>query len=313
MDTMVDLMTEFRSAQPIVRAAFLMCISAVFFALMAVMIRLSSSELHPFQIAFFRCFFGFVFTLPLVWHHGRSLLDTKRFNLYLVRCGIGIVSMLSGFWAVVHLPLAQAVALTYSTPLFVTIGAALVLHEVVRARRWTAVLVGFVGVLVIVRPFDAALSFATWIALMSAALSAAVSISIKFLSRTEKPDTIVFYSSAIWVPLSLVPALFYWVTPTGWTWLWVILAGLFGTLGHMFWTRAYKLGDASALTPISYLQLPIVTVFAWLLFDEVLDRYTLIGALIVFLSNLYIAHREAQIARRAVTDTEIGGDPGAKL
>lgn len=290
------------------RAAVLMAISAVFFALMAVMIRLSSDDLHPFQIAFFRCFFGFLFTIPLVWHHGRSLLHTDKLWLYFVRCGIGIFSMLSGFWAVVHLPLAQAVALTYSTPLFVTIGAALVLHEVVRARRWTAVLIGFMGVLVIVRPFDQHLSYATWIALMSAALSAAVSISIKFLSRTERPDTIVFYSSAIWVPLSLIPALMFWTTPHGWTWLFVILAGLFGTLGHMFWTRAYKLGDASALTPITYLQLPIVSVFAYCLFGEVLDRYTLIGALIVFGSNLYIAHREAQIARRAVTDTEIGGE-----
>ncbi|MBK8283540.1 MAG: DMT family transporter [Ahniella sp.] len=296
------------TTQPALRAALLMCVSAVFFALMAVMIRLASSELHAFQIAFFRCFFGFIFTIPLVWHHGPSLLRTDRFGLYLVRCGIGIFSMLSGFWAVVHLPLAQAVALTYSTPLFVTIGAALVLHEVVRARRWTAVLVGFAGVLVIVRPFDIDITFATWVALASAALSAAASISIKFLSRTEKPDTIVFYSTAIWVPLALGPALYVWITPTGWTWAWVVLAGLFGTLGHMFWTRAYKLGDASALTPITYLQLPIVTVFAWILFGEVLDRYTLIGALIVFASNLYIAHRESQVARRAVTDAEIGGD-----
>ncbi len=302
------LMTPTSLAQPTIRASLLMCVSAVFFALMAVMIRLASTELHPFQIAFFRCFFGFVFTIPLVWHHGRSILRTDRFGLYLVRCGIGIFSMLSGFWAVVHLPLAQAVALTYSTPLFVTIGAALILHEVVRARRWTAVLVGFAGVLVIVRPFGIDISLATWVALASAALSAAVSISIKFLSRTERPDTIVFYSTAIWVPLALGPALYVWITPTGWTWAWVVLAGLFGTLGHMFWTRAYKLGDASALTPITYLQLPIVTVFAWILFDEVLDRYTLIGALIVFASNLYIAHRESQIARRAITDAEIGAD-----
>lgn len=301
-------MTDPRPLTTASRAALLMCTSAVFFALMAVMIRLGSEQLHPFQIAFFRCFFGFLFTIPLVWHHGRDLLRTDRFTLYLLRCGIGILSMLSGFWALVHLPLAQAVALTYSTPLFVTIGAAIVLHEVVRARRWTAVLVGFVGVLVIVRPFDTTLSFATWVALASAALSAAVSISIKFLSRTEKPDTIVFYSSAIWVPLSLVPALMHWTTPTGWTWLWVVLAGLFGTLGHMFWTRAYKIGDASALTPITYLQLPIVAVFAWWLFGETLDGYTLAGALIVFGSNLYIAHREAQVARRTVTDAEIGGD-----
>ncbi len=287
------------------RAVALMVVSSVLFGCMAITIRLASHQLHAFEIAFFRNFFGFVFALPLLARSGLGVLKTNKLPLYFLRCCIGIVSMLSGFWALVHLPLAQAVALTYSTPLFVTIGAVLVLGEVVRARRWTAVLVGFIGVLIIVRPWGHAFSTAALVALLAAAMSASVAISIKFLSRTEAPDAIVIWTTMIWVPLSLVPALFVWQWPDPWSWLWVVLAGGFGTVAHMAWTRALKIGDASALTPISFVQLPIVALLAWMLFDETLDRWTALGSAIIFASNIYIARREAKLHRPAVTDPEM--------
>jgi drug/metabolite transporter (DMT)-like permease len=289
-------------------ASLLMIASAMLFGMMAITIRYASAELHPFEIAFFRNLFGLLFALPLLLRAGPGLLKTSKLPLYLVRCAIGMVSMLCGFWAIVNLPLAQAVALSYSTPLFVTIGAVLVLHEVVRARRWSAVLIGFIGVLVIVRPGSEGFTAGSLVAVTAAIFSASVAISIKFLSRTEPADAIVLYTTMIWVPMSLVPALFYWTWPSPAGWGWVILAGFFGTAAHMCWTRAFKLGDASALTPLSFVQLPIVAVLAWLLFDEAMTRYTAIGAAIIFGSNFYIARREAQLARRAVTDRDIGSD-----
>jgi drug/metabolite transporter (DMT)-like permease len=291
-----------------VTATLLMLSSAVMFGLMAITIRYASDELHPFEIAFFRNLFGLMFALPLLFRAGPGLLRTRKLPLYLLRCAIGMVSMLCGFWAIVNLPLAQAVALSYSTPLFVTIGAVLVLHEVVRARRWSAVLIGFIGVLVIVRPFGVDFSAGSLVAVTAAVFSASVAISIKFLSRTEAPDAIVLYTTMIWVPMSLIPALFFWTWPSPAAWGWVVMTGFFGTAAHMCWTRAFKLGDASALTPLSFVQLPIVAALAWLLFDEVLDRWTALGAAIIFASSFYIAHREARIARRAVTDREIGSD-----
>ncbi|HLU14183.1 MAG TPA: DMT family transporter [Arenimonas sp.] len=287
------------------RAVLLMVASTVAFGLMAVCIRLASSQLHPFEIAFFRNFFGLVFVLPLLFRHGPGILRTNKLWLYITRCLIGIASMLAGFWAIVHLPLAQAVALSYSTPLFVTIGAVLVLGEVVRARRWTAVAVGFIGMLLIVRPGTDAFTAASLVAVGAAVASGSVAISIKFLSRTEHPDTIVLYTTLIWVPMSLLPALAVWETPAGITWLWIVLAGFLGSTGHMFWTRALKLGDASLLTPISFLQIVVVSVAGWALFGEVLDRWTVLGAAVIFGSNVYIARREAKLARQAVTDPEI--------
>jgi drug/metabolite transporter (DMT)-like permease len=283
------------------RAARLMLGSTLLFGLMAVSIRLASATLHTFEVAFFRNFFGLLAALPLLLRHGPGLLRTTQFPRYLFRCLVGICSMLAGFWAIGHLPLAQAVALSYSTPLFATIAAAALLGEQVRARRWAAVVLGFIGVLVVVHPGQADFSTGTLVALLAALLSSIVAIQIKQLSATEPADRIVIYTTLLWVPMSLVPAWGVWQWPQGIAWAWVVAAGVFGTGGHMLWTRALKLGEVSALTPISFMQLPVVAVFGWLLFGETLDRWTLLGALVILGANAYIAHREAVLARGAAS------------
>lgn len=282
-----------------------MTASTVLFGLMAVCIRLASKQLHAFEIAFFRNFFGFIFTLPLLFRHGPGLLRTHKLGLYFFRCCIGVVSMLSGFWAIAHLPLAQAIAISYSTPIFVTIGAVFFLGEIVRARRWAAVVVGFLGVIVLMHPGTDDFRMASLVAVLAALMSATAAINIKFLSRTEKPDAIVLWTTMLWVPLSLGPALLFWKMPVGITWLWIVMAGFLGTSAHMCWTRALGLADASLLTPISFGQVIVVGVLGWWLFDESVTAWTVTGAAIIFASNGYIAHREARLARRAVTDPDI--------
>ena len=276
-----------------------MTLSAVLFGTMAIAIRYASAELHPFEIAFFRSLFGALFTLPLVYRGGWNLVRTPMLGFYLARCTVGIASMLAGFWAMVHLPLAQAISLYYATPLFVTIGAVLVLGEIVRARRWSAVIVGFIGVLIIVRPGTSGFSTASLIAIGAAALSGGVTISIKYLARTEPADRIVLLTQLLWVPLSLPAALLVWQWPHGTTWLWAILSGLLGTSAHMCWTRALQGADASLIAPISFLQLPVVSVLAYLCFGETLDVGTALGSAVIFAANVYIAQREARLARRA--------------
>lgn len=293
------------AAPPVLRAALLMLASTLFFGLMAVSIRLASQTLHAFEIAFFRNVFGVVAALPLLLRHGPGLLRTQHLPRYVVRCLVGVVSMLCGFWAIAHLPLAQAVSLSYSTPLFVTVLAVWLLGEQVRARRWAAVAAGFIGVLVIVRPGTEGFTGASLIALTAAVMSGFVSIQIKQLSALEPADRIVLWTTMLWVPMSFLPALTVWEWPRGITWLWVAAAGLLGTGGHMLWTRALTLGEVSALTPISFMQLPVVAVAGWFLFDEPLDRWTLTGALIIFGANAYIAHREAQLVRRSATTAPV--------
>jgi drug/metabolite transporter (DMT)-like permease len=294
-----------------VRAAGLMLASTVSFGLMAVVIRLVSKQLATTEIAFFRNLFGMLALLPLLWGGAPGVFRTRQLPRYFVRSAIGIGSMLCGFWAIGHLPISQAIALSYSTPLFVTIFATIWLGEVVRRRRWTAVLLGFVGVLVIVRPGTEGFTAGSLVAVAAAVLSSVVAIQIKQLSRVDPPDTIVFWTYAFWVPLSLVPALFEWQWPHGMAWLWLAAIGVFGTGGQLLWTRALKLGEVSALTPIGFMQLPLVAVLAWLLFGEGIDRWTVLGAAIIFAANAYIARREALLSRRNASCAPIeAAEPG---
>jgi len=287
------------------RAPVLMATSAVLFALMAIFLRLATQHVSAFEAGFFRSLFGFIFSLPLLIKPGLRLLRTQHFNLYLLRSVFGTLAMLGSFWSVAHLPLATAVTISYSTPLFVTIGAVFLLGEVVRARRWSAVAIGFIGVLVVMRPGAVHFSYDMLVALAAAAIAAGSYISIKFLSRTEPADAVVIYMGLIMTPLSLIPAVFFWTWPDATGWVWVVLTGLLGTLGQIFMTRAYQAGDVSALIPINFIQLPIVVAGAWLVFDQPLDAGTAVGAAIIIGANIYITRREARLARRTATDPAI--------
>lgn len=275
--------------------------SAMAFGLMAIAIRYATRYVPTQEVAFFRNAFGLLTLLPMLLRPGHGSLRTQQLPRYFLRSAIGLASMLCGFWAIGHLPLSQAISLSYSTPLFLTIAAVLWLGEKVRIRRWAAVIAGFIGVLVIVRPGSHGFEAASLIAVLAALFSALVAIQIKQLTRIDGPDTVVFYTYVFWVPLSLLPALFVWVWPAGIAWLWLLLTGVMGTAGQLLWTRALKLGEVSALTPISFTQLPLVVVMGWLLFGETLDRWTVLGALIILGSNAYIAHREAVLARKSAT------------
>ena len=302
-------MSRPRSVQA--RAAGLMLASTLSFGLMAICIRLASGTEPTWEIAFFRNLFGLVALLPILAvpvlrspqprQALAGIVHTKQLSRYFIRCAIGVVSMFCGFWAIGHLPLSQAISLAYSSPIFVTIAAVLLLGEKVRMRRWMAVTIGFIGMLVIVRPGSHAFTPGLLVAIAAAVLSAIVAIQIKQLSKVDGPDTIVLWTYLFWVPMSLLPALPGWHWPQGEAWLWLALCGLFGTGGQWLWTRALKLGEVSALTPISFMQLPVVTFAGWWLFNETLDRWTVIGATIILTATAYIAHREAQLAKRNAT------------
>ncbi len=306
---------------PLLRAALYMLLSTIAFGLMAVTIRLASRSESTLEIAFFRNFFGLLALLPMLLAPAlrtprplesfRAGIRTTRLSRYGVRAFIGMIGMVLGFWSIANLPLSQAIALAYSSPIFVTIAAVLMLGEVVRVRRWLAVIIGFIGMLVIVRPFSHTFSLGSLVAVAAAITSAIVAIQIKELATTDSPDTIVFWTYALWVPMSLVGALFQWHWPSGVTWAWLALTGLLGTVGQVMWTRALKLGEVSALTPISFVQLVVVTIAGWLMFGEEVDRWTVLGAAIIFASTVYISHREAVLARqnrsRAATDAMEAG------
>lgn len=207
--------------------------------------------------------------------------------------------MLCWFYGVAMVPLAQAVALSFTMPLFATVLAALVLHETARARRWTACAAGFLGVLVILRPGTGGLSPDALVILVSALTAAMSAMLIKPLTETESPATTYLYLVVMLTSMTLVPAAFVWQWPTMEA-VWLMLGiGATGTADHMLLYRAFRHAEASAVAPMEYAKLPLVALLAWVLCGETVDGWTWLGSAIIVGSTVYIAQREAALARRS--------------
>ncbi len=270
-----------------------MLLAALGFAIMNVIIRYSSEQLHPFQMAFFRNAFGLLFMLPWLISQGLGALRTDRIGLYLIRAALGLTSMLCWFWGLTQLPLAKAVALSFSVPIFVTLGAVIFLRERIYVRRIIAVLVGFSGTLVILRPQLDGDLVPSLVVLFSAMTMAASVLIIKRLSETESSNAIVVYMVLLIGPMSLPPAIAVWQWPDAFHWLLMVALGGMGTLGHLAFTNALRISDVSVVMPIDFMRLPFTILFAWLILGQQVDQFTLLGGLIVFISTAYISRREA--------------------
>jgi len=264
---------------------------------MNVMIRFLTEEMHPFQVVFFRVVGASLCMLPWIIRVGPSGLRTRSHHLFMSRSLIGLLSMLTWFSALAYMPLAEATALSFTAPLFATVTAVVVLHEVVRLRRWSATICGFVGAMIVIRPGFAEVTVPQILVLVSAAFSGFNAVLVKQLTRTESDNAIVTYMTLYMVPVSLVPALFVWSVPSLQAWLWVAIMAIVSVGGHQAITRAYRALEASAVAPLEFIRLPVTALVAWLIFNELPDIWTWIGAAIIVAATAYIAHREAVLAR----------------
>jgi drug/metabolite transporter (DMT)-like permease len=286
------------------RGAIWMLVACVAFAGMGAAIRYLTRFLPPQELIFFRNALSLLWMMPWVARVGFAALRTSNFRMYVGRSALAFVSMLCWFTALVTLPLAEAIALGFTQPLFATVLAVLILGETVRARRWTATIVGFLGAMVILRPGLEAVTLAHLLVLASAVTGAITSVVVKQLTRTEDPNTIVTYMTLLTTPFALLIALPVWEWPSLATWGWLILLGLLATIGHQASTRAFKHLDASLAASLDFVRLPIAAAIAWVAFSETPDIWTWIGGAIIAGSSVYIAHREAQLAReRAASAT----------
>ncbi len=276
----------------------LMVLAAIFFSLMTALIPLAGKELHPFQIAFFRNLFGLLAFAPVLLKTGTQVLQPKRLGWLSLRALLGAATMLTWFYVLTVMPIAEATALSFTAPLFVTIGAAFVLKETVRMRRWTATLIGFIGVLIILQPGTQAISMNALIAIASALAMAGSILIIKHLSTDVSSETIVVYMVIMMTPLTLIPALFVWQWPSATIWLWLVLLGVCGTAGHLFFTNSLRISDASAVMPFDYSRLLVIAALGYWLFGQTLPWTTWFGALIIAVSGIYIAHRESRASRQ---------------
>jgi S-adenosylmethionine uptake transporter len=279
------------------RGGAFMIVSALNFALMAGAIRYLADRVHPFEMAFFRNLFSLLFMAPWVLRAGLSGLRTSSVRKYGLRGLASIVAMLCWFYGLAMMPIAEATALSFTAPIFASIGAILFLGERMGVRRWSAIVVGFVGAMIILRPGLSAVSLPALVVLGGSAAVAASIIMVKILSRTEPTSLIVAYMGIYLVPMSLVPALFVWTTPTGTDWLWLIFIGAVATFGQLAITSAYAAAEATVVLPFDYTRLLFAALIGFVAFGEVPDTWTWLGAAVIAASAIYIAHREALRAR----------------
>ena len=254
---------------------------------------------HPFEIAFFRNFLGLIALAPWFLRYGVAPLRTKRLPLHGLRASINIVAMLSYFTALSIAPLAQVTSLGFTAPLFAALLAMVLLGEVVRLRRWLAILCGFAGTFVILRPGFAEVDPGSLLVLVSAVAWASALIVIKVLSRTESSLTITCYMVVLMAPLSLVPAVFVWQWPSGEQLLWLTATAIFGTLSQLIMTEALKIADTSVVMPFDFFRMIWATLLGMAFFAEVPSVAVWAGAAIIFASTSYIAYRERTVSPAA--------------
>jgi drug/metabolite transporter (DMT)-like permease len=285
------------SLSPVARACLLMVLGTMMFAAMHTAIRHTTQHVPAAEVAFFRNVFGLVVVLPLLVRHGLGVFYTRKLGLHLLRSVLNVFSMLAFFTGLSLTPIARATALSFTAPLFSALLSALLLREVFRWRRWTAIVCGFLGTLVILRPGIQALDLGALLIIGSSLLWGLAIIDIKILGRTESTLTITAYVTVLMIPLTLVPAIVVWETPPIGMWGWLIFIGVIGTLGQIAVTDALKLADMTVLMPLDFLKLVWATFFGIVLFAEVPDALTWVGAAIVFASSFYIAWRESKVRK----------------
>ncbi len=288
------------------RGIVLILMSTATFTAMHATIRHVTEGLHPFETAFFRNLFGLVVLAPVFFREGLAPLRTERIKLHALRGGLQTVAMLCFFTALSIAPLAQVTALSFTAPLFAALGAALILGEVMRIRRWTALIIGFVGALIIIRPGIIEIDFGTVLTLVASSLWAIAMLVIKSLSRTDSSVTVTLYMGIFLTPLTFIAALTVWTWPTPEQLLWLMLIATFGTVGHLCMAQAFREADASVVLPFDFTRLIWASVFAFVFFTELPDLWTWVGGAVIFSAATYIAYRESRLKDKKV-------EPGGNL
>ncbi len=283
------------------RGALWMIAASLGFTVNSALVKtLTASGLDVFQIAFARALFSFALLVPFLLRAGPGAFNTKHPWLHGIRAVAGAGAMVCGFYAVGRLQLADFTALTFTQPLFVTLLAVILLGEVVRWRRWLATAVGFLGVLIMVRPGASSFDPAALVALASVSGIAIAVCLVKKLPDGESHTTMLAYFCLMSLAITVVPALLFWTPPTLTQWLLLAGVGALGVASQAMIIRAYRNGEASFVAPFDYLKLILAGLIGFLVFGEVPGPWTLLGAAVIVGAALYIARREAAqaVARR---------------
>ena len=272
----------------------ILAISATMFgALMASSVKYLSDDLNPITICFYRCFIGLILITPFIIKKKFQTIKSKNIKLQFSRAMINIISMICWFSAIGMMHFEKAAALGFTTPLFTTILAIIILKEKIRFHRTAALLVGFIGIIVIIRPGYVPLEVGTSLLLLSAFTFSFVLIIIKKLSAIDSSLTIIFYHLLFSTPIFFILSLFYWQTINLNQLLIFSFMGTAGLLSHWCLAQAFRLSDTTFVMPLQFTKLIWASLIGLFIFAEQPDLLTWIGGIIIFISVVYITYREA--------------------
>jgi len=258
------------------------------------LIRFVSFELHPFEVVFFRNLFGLGIFLPVLLKAGLEPLRTKQIGLHSIRGLLQSASMCLFFYGLSLTTLAKVAALNFTAPLFASVAAVLLLREPLGFNRASALVVGFLGALVILRPGLAVFNVGVGMILTSAMIWGVVLIIIKRLAVTESSLTITLYMMLYLTPLTLIAAIFVWEWPTLVQLGWLVAVGSCGTAGHLCMAQALKDADTTAVMPFDFGRLIWAGLIGFLFFSEIPDVWTVVGAVVIFSAAMYLAVQESR-------------------
>ena len=261
--------------------------------MMGASVKFLSSDLHPLVICFYRCLLGLILILPFVAKNNFQALKSNNIKLQFGRSMINVISMICWFSAIGIMHFEKATALGFTTPLFTTVLAVFFLGEIIRFHRTAALALGFIGIIVIVRPGYVPFEFGTVLMLVASLSFSFVLIFVKKLSAVDSSLTIIFYHLFFMTPVFFVLSLFYWQTVNLHQLGIFALMGVAGLLSHWCITQSLKLSDTTFVMPLQFTKLIWASMIGLLLFAEQPDFWTWMGGIIIFISVVYITYREA--------------------
>lgn len=282
-----------RPADAPLRGVLMMCFAVLCFATMNTFTKeLRGSDLPVSEIIWGRYFFHFALILLFFPRRIPTLLNTADKGLQIARSILVLLATACMFIALGLMPLADAVAITFAGPLLIVVLSATFLREAVGPRRWTAVIVGFIGMLVIIRPGAGAFQFAALLPVAVAFFYALYQIITRLISHRSDPLNMLTYTALVGALAMSVIVPFDWQTPTVQQWLMLIAAGFLGGLGHYAIIKAYERSEAALVAPFAYTEIVWATTLGWLAFGDFPDLFTFVGTAIIIASGLYVLQRE---------------------
>ena len=281
-------------------AIFLIITSVFFGTVMLSFLKIAQEDVNVYVAGFFRFFLGLIIILPYIIKNKDAVLKTTHLKQHFLRAILGLPAMLIYFSALVLLPIEKLTAISFVVPLIVTILAVFFLGEKIYIYRTLALILGFSGMLVIIRPGFVDISIGVYMVLFSALLWSINIIITKKISKDDSAITILAYQSIFMSLLSFFIVLFFWEMPSLKTFIYLILAAMCGTVLHLTLNHAFKLVDVSMTQPYSFLNLVFASIIGYFVFDEIPDLYTWIGALIIFTGVLIISYREMKLDKEII-------------